>query len=145
MAVRLSALPAGRPLSPRKIPGTHFCQRLGRPQGHRADGRIRSIEIIHLIGSRSRDLLACSIVPQPTTPPCAPFNSKCFFKSRFPVCFKSPIITETVSVSLKTTRATFKFYVYLILRNLNCITTAKWTALHEFSKVSNSTENFGSC
>jgi hypothetical protein len=25
MAVRLSALCAGRPLRPRKIPGTHFC------------------------------------------------------------------------------------------------------------------------
>jgi hypothetical protein len=34
-----------RPLfNPRKIPGTHFCQRLNRPQGHSAPGRIRSIE-----------------------------------------------------------------------------------------------------
>jgi hypothetical protein len=32
-------------------------------------GRIRSIEKIHLIGTRSRDLPACSIVPQPTTLP----------------------------------------------------------------------------
>jgi hypothetical protein len=44
MAVRLSALRAGRPLTPRKIPGTHFCYRLSRPQGHSAAGRIRSIE-----------------------------------------------------------------------------------------------------
>jgi hypothetical protein len=29
--------------------------------------RIRSIEKIHLIGFRTRDLPACSIVPQPTT------------------------------------------------------------------------------
>jgi hypothetical protein len=28
MAVRLSALRAGRPLTPRKIPGTHLCWRL---------------------------------------------------------------------------------------------------------------------
>jgi hypothetical protein len=27
-----------RPLPPRKIPGTHFCQRLSRPQGHNAAG-----------------------------------------------------------------------------------------------------------
>jgi hypothetical protein len=28
----------------RKIPGTHFCQRLGRPQGHSAADRIKPIE-----------------------------------------------------------------------------------------------------
>jgi hypothetical protein len=33
MAVKLSALRAGRPLPPRKIRGTHFCQRLSRRQG----------------------------------------------------------------------------------------------------------------
>jgi hypothetical protein len=33
MAVRLSALRAGLPLPSRKIPGTHFCQRLSRPPG----------------------------------------------------------------------------------------------------------------
>jgi hypothetical protein len=39
-----------RPLfTPRKIPGTHFCQGLSRPQGHSAAGRIRKIEKIHLI------------------------------------------------------------------------------------------------
>jgi hypothetical protein len=58
------------PLPPRKIPGTHFCQRLSRPQGHSAAGRIRSIETSNdLIGNRTCDLLACNIVPQPTTLP----------------------------------------------------------------------------
>jgi hypothetical protein len=42
MALRLSALSAGRALHPRKIPGTHFCYRLS----HSAAGRIRSIEKI---------------------------------------------------------------------------------------------------
>jgi hypothetical protein len=73
MAVRLSALRAGRSLPPRKIPGTQFCQRLSRPQGHSAAGRIRSIEKSNdLIGIRSRNFPACSIVPQPTTLPRAP-------------------------------------------------------------------------
>jgi hypothetical protein len=68
MAVRLSALRAGRPLPSRKIPGTHFCYRLSRLQCHSAAGRIRSIEKSSgLIGNRTRDLLACSIVAQPTT------------------------------------------------------------------------------
>jgi hypothetical protein len=48
--------------TPRKIPGTHFCQRLSRPQGHSAAGRIRSIKkkSNDLIGNRTCDLPACS-------------------------------------------------------------------------------------
>jgi hypothetical protein len=61
------------PFTPRKIPGTHFCYRLSRPQGHRADGRIKSIEKkINHIGTQTRDFPACSIVPQPTTLPRVP-------------------------------------------------------------------------
>jgi hypothetical protein len=56
--------------TPRKIHGTHFCQILSRPQGHSAAGRIKSSEISNcLIGNRTRDLPACSIVSQPTTLP----------------------------------------------------------------------------
>jgi hypothetical protein len=34
--------PTRRPLfTPRKVPDTHFCYRLSRPQGHSAVGRIR--------------------------------------------------------------------------------------------------------
>jgi hypothetical protein len=56
------------PFTPRKIPGIHFCYWQSRPQGHSVAGRIRSIEKSNdLIGNRTRDLLACSIVPQPTT------------------------------------------------------------------------------
>jgi hypothetical protein len=76
MAVKLSALCAGRPPfppPPRKIPGTHFCQRLSGPQGHSASGRIRSIEKSNnLIGNRTRDLPVCNIELQPTTLPRAP-------------------------------------------------------------------------
>jgi hypothetical protein len=61
------------PFTPRKIPGTNFCSRLCRPQGHNAAGRIKLIEKVHLIGNRTRDLQACSIVPQPTTLPLAPY------------------------------------------------------------------------
>jgi hypothetical protein len=70
--VRLSALRAGRPLPPRKIPGTHFCQTLSPPQGHSAAWRIRSIDKSNYIGNGTRDLPACSIVPQPTTLPKPP-------------------------------------------------------------------------
>jgi hypothetical protein len=73
MAVRLSALSAGRPLPARKIPGPHLCYRLSQPQGHSAAERIWSIEKSNdLIGNRNHDLSACRIVPQPSTLPCAP-------------------------------------------------------------------------
>jgi hypothetical protein len=32
------------PFTPKKISGTHFCQRLSQPQSHSLDGRIRSVE-----------------------------------------------------------------------------------------------------
>jgi hypothetical protein len=46
----------------KNIPGTHFCQRLSRPQGHSAAGRIRLIEkkSNDLFGIQSLDLPACS-------------------------------------------------------------------------------------
>ena len=40
MVVRFSALRTGHFLTPGDAPGTHFCQRLSRPQGHSAVGRI---------------------------------------------------------------------------------------------------------
>jgi hypothetical protein len=85
MAVRLSSSRAGRPLPPRKISSTNFCQRLSRNQGLSAAGRIRSIEKSNnLIGIRTRDLSACRIVPQPTTLPRAP-NAKDVHEEMFPV------------------------------------------------------------
>jgi hypothetical protein len=67
------SLKRGPLFTPRKIPGTHFCYRLTRPQGHSKAGRIRSIEKSNdLIGDRTRDLPACSIVSQPTALPRAP-------------------------------------------------------------------------
>ena len=53
-----------RPLWPlRDIPGTLFCQRLIRPQGHSAAGRIMSIKIPNgPFGNRNRNLTACSAV-----------------------------------------------------------------------------------
>jgi len=64
--VRLSALRTGRhyPPSPGNIPGTHFCDRLSRPQGHSGAGRIIPIKnSIDIAWNRTRDLPACSAVP----------------------------------------------------------------------------------
>ena len=69
----MSALRTGRIYPTGNIPGTHFCQRLSRPQGHNAAGKIMSVKnSIYNIGIRTLDLLACSAVSQPTAPPRAP-------------------------------------------------------------------------
>jgi hypothetical protein len=62
------------PFASKNIPGTHVCQKLSRPQGHSAAGRIGQLKkkSNYLIGTWTRDLPACSIVPQPTKLPCAP-------------------------------------------------------------------------
>jgi hypothetical protein len=76
MAVRFAALRAGRPLLPREIPGTHFCWRLSRPQGHSAAERIRPIEKSnYIIWNRTRDLVACNIVSQQTALPRGPLHA----------------------------------------------------------------------
>ena len=55
----------GRLYLPGNIPGTHFCYRMSRPQGHRATEKIKSITNSNdTIGNRTRDLPACSAVPQ---------------------------------------------------------------------------------
>jgi hypothetical protein len=54
------------PLPPGNTPGTHFCQRLSRPQSHSATGRIMSLKNSNdTIGNRTRDMPVCSVVPQP--------------------------------------------------------------------------------
>ena len=61
------------PLPPGNIPGTHFCWRLSRPQGHSATGRVMSMKNSNDINrNRTRDFPACSAVPQPTAPPRSP-------------------------------------------------------------------------
>ena len=62
--VRLSALRTDRLYPPGNIPGTHFCQRPGQPQGHSAAGRIKSMKNSNdNIGNRTRDLSVCNAVP----------------------------------------------------------------------------------
>jgi hypothetical protein len=61
-------LPRRPPPTLRTIPGTHFCYSLSRSHGHSTAGRMRSNEKSNdLIGNRTRDLPACSVVPQSTT------------------------------------------------------------------------------
>jgi hypothetical protein len=68
--VRLSALRTDRLYPPGIIPGTHFCYRLSQPQGHSAGGRIMWMKnSSDTIGNWTRNLPACSTVPQPTAPP----------------------------------------------------------------------------
>ena len=52
------------PLPPENTLGTHFCQRLSRPEGHSATGGIMSLKNSNdTIGNQTRDLPVCSVVP----------------------------------------------------------------------------------
>jgi len=88
------------PLPPGTIPGTHFCYRLSQPQGHSATGRIMSMKNSNdTIGNRTRDLLVCNAVPQPTAPPrdasfCSPSSKNVAAK----LCSK--FLTQSMSSSL---------------------------------------------
>jgi hypothetical protein len=87
--VRLSALSTGRPYRAGSIPGTHFCQRPNRRQGHSAAGRI----VNYTIGNRTRDLPACSVVPQPTGSPHAPRpHPPCHIKTTFKKGKPAPVL-----------------------------------------------------
>jgi len=53
-----------QPLPPENTPGTHFCYRLSRPQGHSAIGRIMSMKICNdTIWNQSSDLPICRAAP----------------------------------------------------------------------------------
>jgi len=57
------------PLPLGNLPGTHFCYRLSRPQGHSGAGRIMSMKKSNdIIGNRTRDLPACSATAPPRAP-----------------------------------------------------------------------------
>jgi hypothetical protein len=69
MAVRLSALRAGRPLPKgRALVLIYVRSRVDPRTIVRLEG-LGKLKKIHPIGTRSRDLPACSIVPQRTTLP----------------------------------------------------------------------------
>jgi hypothetical protein len=68
--------------TPRKYSWYSFL-RLSQPQGHGVARRIMSIKNSNdTLGNRTGDLPGCSIVPQPTVPPHAPyvFEVLCFLK-----------------------------------------------------------------
>jgi hypothetical protein len=58
------------PLPPVCTSGTHFCYRLGKLQGHRVAGRIKSVKNPNNPkGNQTYKILHCSTVSQPTVPP----------------------------------------------------------------------------
>jgi len=70
--IRLSALRTGHLYASEDISSNYFSQRLSQPESHSAAGRIMSMKNSNNTnGNRTRDLPACSTVPQPTAPPAA--------------------------------------------------------------------------
>jgi hypothetical protein len=76
MLLRLSALRTGCHYPTGSIPGTHFCWKSSRPQGHSTAGRIMSVKNSNdTIGYRAGELPACRVVPEATVTPRAPVKS----------------------------------------------------------------------
>jgi len=65
--VGLPAIRTGRLYLTENTPGTHFLLRLSRVHAQSAAGRIISMKnSSDTVGNQTRDLPACSVVPQPT-------------------------------------------------------------------------------
>ena len=81
-------------LYPQEItPGSHFCLRLSRPQGHSEAGRLKSTQNLNNPnGNRSRQLPDCRAVRQPIEPPRAPGSaSRQTFQVRPTACTQHPL------------------------------------------------------
>jgi hypothetical protein len=81
MAVRLSALRAGRILPGERSSGTRCCYRLIQPQGQIPTGGITNWKIKWPHRKPKRDFPACSIVPQPIKLPLFQIHYSLLFKA----------------------------------------------------------------
>jgi hypothetical protein len=86
-------------VTPGNIPGTHFCSRLNQSQVHSAAGRMSMKNSGDTIENRTRDLPACSAVPQPTVPPRAPLSRWLSFAFTYICCFH-PHLWQMLNVFL---------------------------------------------
>jgi hypothetical protein len=102
------------------IPGTHFCQslsrlqklsrlqRLSRLQSHSVTARITSVKNSNnTIGNRTRDLPACSAVPQPTVPQGDPNQQIQWYVS--PITLRIIVITNSHN-HMKAVKRIFRFF-----------------------------------
>jgi hypothetical protein len=109
---------AGRPLPPRKIPGTHFCSIPSRPQVRSVAGRIRTIEQSNdFLGNRTHDLPACSIVPQPTTLSRATPTEVSLIFCCSATDFRSPMCGDTLHKICQKMFSCSILLTFLVLRN----------------------------
>ena len=111
--VRLSALCTGWLYIPGNIPGTYFCHRLSKPQGHSAARRIMSMKNSNdTTRNQTCDLLACSTVHQPTASQLdSPYKAGC---NRFWSKSYNWQVVKVLSVTLRPSQWTSVCIIYIL-------------------------------
>jgi hypothetical protein len=100
MAVRLSAFACRSSLTLGRFLVLISVRGSVSNQGHSADGMIMPIEKSNeLIGNRTRDLPTCSVVPQQSTPQCAPDGKIIlkFISNRIARVWGSTVVNTVIS------------------------------------------------
>jgi hypothetical protein len=124
MAVRMAALRAGRALVPRDNFWYSFVRGWINPRAImrlEALGKLKE-KINYLIRTRTRDLPACSIMPQPAMLPCAP----AFLYVLFPAIIWGPID----QFSWKLTQGSYHFVYCIHTHTHTHMQYTKWRGPH---------------
>ena len=124
----------GPSLSSRDIHGNNFSSRLSRTQGYSATGRIMSMKnSSDTVGNRTRDIPACSAVPQPAALPRAPLNDEWEGEFIFTSGLDGKPLCRMCSGQLKNVIRSG-----IMIQNIRIRLKGKWKMWHETTRLQHS-------